>query len=459
MKNVSGGTYRYLAWRPVGSSPIFSPPYTRRGKIEAQASSSDSPSYFDSSGLSDDVATCFSHAEYAARYDGIYVMDLHFDLEKATELGPEQPDERQKLFLDRAAHQISLCISEELHHPHYFHSRLKDGRPPTVKWGSRIIPSWVLAALLAAILINYNGTAQEWQVILGVVFLGLLPAFGASTLMLNLMDGAHSRLSPDRALRVAPIQLPRPPDASPVRELRLHSQSFLSKLICLRPNGSAHDRLAIGQLRRNVLKNHEHVSKLVARIKKSDSRYTIWLVRLFWFSFFLTIFCVAIPMVCIFMDWPLRLSATQFGLGASILMLLGSILALVYMILCQDLPRVKILRAASGFFSACEPLNDIITQVMRDSGNRTLAVRVSPTFMHVVTTIETQLAGEAQRLQIKQFWVAAMGTALGALVAAMAITFTPPANARTTVDCTVSKPDENGTIFQKCQTLPDDLTP
>tara|TARA_R110001606_G_C15361085_1_gene648549 strand:+ start:1182 stop:2009 length:828 start_codon:yes stop_codon:yes gene_type:complete len=270
--------------------------------------------------------------------------------------------------------------------------------------------------------------------------------------MRRLIDEAHARLDPDRALRIYPLQLSPDVSKRPLEKLELESQTFLAELKCRKPEQADIERIAIGQMRRNILKNHEHVSELIAQAKKSDAAKMVGVVRLFWFSFFLAVFYSITSMGFNIAHTGFPLQVVQSGIGISILMLMGSALVLIYMILCWDLPKVKLLRATSGFISASEPLSGIVMQIINDPKSETTRMQTSPTFNHVVRTINTQLDAEAQSLQIKQFWLAAVGTALGALVAAMAITFTGSNEGLEKLRCEVSAPDSSGQIIQTCTT-------
>lgn len=445
--------YRYLAWRPVGSPPIFSPSYTRDGEIDSNAPIN-TPGYFDHTLLEGDLRKSFQKATYRARYDGIYIMDLYFDQTKASELAEGISEDQKRLFLDHAAHQISMIISTELKHPHYFHSPRKVERPPSVRLLSRILPAWSIAAALSLALLFQYDQMQPWLTSLLAILAGALLAFGIAFLIGDSHAESHLRYSPDKVLRMAPVRLT---DCDPwplLEDLPLDHQCFLARLTSYRPENGIHDRLAIAQLRRNVLKIHEHINSLIVRAKQTDTKGTSGIIRLFWFGFSFAAISLTYAMstmIAHFATHDVRTGLMRLSLIFASLVLLLTELYLVHVVITKDLPRVKLLRTTSGFFSACEPLNDIISQIMSDSGDRSLRRRSATTFAHVIKTIDTQLAGEAQRLQIRQFWIAGMGTGLGALIAAMAITFSIPGDRPQRVICEVSQPDASGPLVQDCR--------
>lgn len=457
MVGADSVVYRYLAWRPVGSPPIFSPSYTRDDTIDPKAEKNTS-GYFDPSLLEDDIKKSFQKAEYRARYDGIYIMDLYFDPTKMSEFADgsadSKNDDQKWLFLDHAAHQISMIISTELKHPHYFHSPRKSEHPPAIRWGSRIIPSWTIAVVLAAVLFFLHGQMEPWLTSVASISVALLMALGFAYWVGDVHAESHIRYSPDKVLRIAPVRLSECDPLPSLQDLPLDHQCFLANLTCYKPENGIHDRPAIAQLRRNVLKIHEHINSLIVRAKQTDTKGSAGTIRLFWLGFFLAVISLGYAMVAMASEFAMHgftTEAMQFSLGLASLVLLISGIYLVHIVISMDLPRVKLLRATSGFFSACEPLNDIISQILSDSDDRRLRRRSAATFAHVIKTIDTQLEGESQRMQTRQFWIAGMGTALGALIAAMAITFSIPANHPQRLRCEVTQPDPDGPVIQDCR--------
>lgn len=439
---------RYVGWRPVGSPPIFSPSYAKPLTIETGAKRG-TPPHFNSAHWDEDVRKSFVKATFRARYDGLYVADLYFDKSKTDELSEGQDPIRSVRFLDRAADQISMTISEELRHNHYFHTPKKSS-VPSVPWLKEILPLTILSFAIFAFLIWQNGNLTLVRLLILIALGCVTSSLAACILMLAYSEIAHHKLNPDRVLRLRPVRISEEQETGAIEALNLDDQSFFNLATCRKPEAAQSDRLVVGQLRRNIIKVQESASKLVAHAKKSDARLFTASTRFFWFAFFLAIVGITAPMGFVWIRPDFPLSAVQFGLGVATILLSISILSLVYMILCVDLPRVKFLRATSGFISSCEPLNEIISQILRESSEENSKSRSAPNFSHILKTTETQLAGESQRLQVRQFWIAAIGTTLGALIAALAITFSMPGNRPTSYVCHVSPANAAGIITQTC---------
>lgn len=373
-------------------------------------------------------------------------------------VSPEIKAQTDAAELQRAASQVSEVIKEELKHSHYFHAPGKRMNHPTFRWWLHAI---CLTLLVAGLSIILGRKASLIIDIVSIFLIGLGLGLSIADIMYWRTNLSRDRLNPDKVLKVDPVLLDSDPKRLPLDSIPFHRPDWLANVKAMRPENEAHYRIALGQLRRRFLRTYEDVGMLVAKAKQADSRNEPLLQRLFWLSAIFSIATVILTLIMSSTDSNFPSISVEFAFASLSMVAFSSSIMLIDRILCVDLVRVKFLRASHGFITAAEPFNRVVANILNDTrGQRRKEIQIS-SFEVARDTLEIQVSGEAQRLQIKQFWVAGMVSSLGAIIAAWAIVHADINASQSGSDrkdneswrefvCQVTPPNDDGIVTQTC---------
>lgn len=447
--------YRVLGWRPVPTTPIFAPPYHHRFTITREEIGSS-----DDASLLTGFTELFIRVDYLARYDGFYVADIVLDREEYLKsiLDDDDPDGDVEL-LNTIAERVCMAVKTDLGHQHYFHAAPKSRLKPVARWRGALSGLLVLAsALLLTVYLAANGTTPYWLVLAGVAAFSMMLALALYLIFAGSVLNPAKKLSPDEILIARPVQLDRRYADIPLAQVPFHQDWWLKSATARLPANAHRPRAAIGQLRRGFVRVSEHVSQRLVSVKMLEAKSGKFWDRLFWFGLFVfgAALIASIAGLVVRSDFP------QFALlivvGFGIILFGAAAFAFVVMILNQDLPKVKFLRAAQGFFAAANTINSAIEQVFSRSTKLASRPASQPIqdFSDLVRAFEIKLAGESHRMQVKQFWAASCAAVLGALITALAIVAQPLTPAPVAedgwrqFDCLVDTDPETGLTRQRC---------
>lgn len=451
----------FLGWRPVGSVPIFSPPYTRHGVLDPKAASGED-GHFNIRALRPDYLKCLRRAEYLARYDGFYLLQMDLDAEQLDDIAPSGDEADDPLAAHRyatirdIAGEVGMAVKTELKHPHYFHAPgwRPDGTPTAWRLIDNPLEIGLAGVCLFAVLRLTHGTNHFAPVVSTLAIVAL--ALGLWTIALWALRGRFNsteRLNADTILFVRPtrLSLDLKTDIASLEKDFL-SPNWLMDVQTRPPPTADHARRALGHLRRSLLAIAEDVDYWIVAAKSQDMTVTQPVLLVFWPAFI----AAALTLGAGAIGWiPLAIALLTSG-AFLLLCLFGFAISIIIF----DLPRVKLLRATQGFFLAANPINEAIGRVVLQCEAKTDEAPVrgriyagaqeahtaneaigeiivdTPTgngppvtlgasrvsdFRDVIEAYGVKTAGEAQRLQIKQFWAAMCAAVLGAIVTAFAI--------------------------------------
>lgn len=428
---------RVIGWRPVGASPILSPEYVREFSINVDAEQHETR-WFDRMRLTEDVRDLVHGANYIARYDGFYVADI---LLNANEFKKRQNDfsnaQMQEQFLNDVSSQVGMIIKEKLGHPHYFHNYKSDSAN---RKNTNIAAVWLWSLVSAIVAVVGFMTWESPTTIQALIWLlvvaGTLAVSAAEVLFaFKRRVGTLSVDNIDRMLSVHPVRLDDESLQIPINQLPLNNASWLRNLHARKPEDALHSRKAIGQLRRGFLRVAEQVTARMSLVKQRSGPLRRRLTQAFWlgFSILLTTAVVQFLATLVMPAYPIALWGIFIAAMAGYTTLTGFVFILI--ILEQDLPRVKLLRATHGFFAAANPINEAIKRIEMDAlhsadeqdGDATNVAENTRAQQHIevqnfsdlIKSFEIKLDGESQRLQIKQFWVTSCAALVGGLVTAL----------------------------------------
>lgn len=345
------------------------------------------------------------------------------------------------------AREVSMFVKNQLGHTHYFHSPPKR-RDQLLLQNTTEFPKHrstlnlfviiLIVILLLAILFT-GGTSNVWQVCLFVTAFSAVIGFIISLNLLLDLRFANQRHSADRVLLVTPTQLQSPEPGKTLKDLYFHKDRVVGKLKAVLPQATAAafsvpERPALGQMRRGYLKISEMLADNIGNAKAIDKkgndarRWVFWLTLTFSTFAFLTSFLIVI------LENDVVISPLIAFIILPLFPIFWAIYSLLRQVMVEDLPKIKLLRSAHGFFSAVDPTNFVIRRVMlaeqatkmsRDSVNfgDHLEDDASISFVHVRQTIETQIEGESQRMETRRHWLGMLVGMLGAFVAAISILY------------------------------------
>ncbi len=424
----------------------------------------DEKSSFDESKLSDDVRICFVSARYRARYDGFYIFDVDFSKpELADEIGVEVDEiggasgtAALNIFLNRASVQIGMIISTELKHHHYFHSHFEEpGQTP----GVPIVSLGFLALLLVAfplVLISFHGNPTLFESFATASAFSLLVLPISWYFRKYFIEFSHEKLSTAGWLSAAPVQLTKESYKDSLADLDILSSDYLINLPCEPMYGGQPTRIAIGQIRRNFLRNHESVTGLLVQDRKNDQEWYITLHRkAFLPALFFSIILVGIAFVANISNVKIPDKLLVYSLLVMSIVFAWNITLNSVLVFVFDLPKIKLLRKTIGFFRAADPINDVILLLLKNQSNCPKVSSPNISFGSVCEMLQIQLAGENQRLSIRQFWISVSSAALGVIFAVIGILFAASpregaGNLTTKFECVVWNLDKDK-VLQDCE--------
>lgn len=450
--------YRVLGWRPVPTTPIFAPPYHHRFTITREEIGSS-----DDASLLTGFTELFIRVDYLARYDGFYVADIVLDREEYLKsiLDDDDPDGDVEL-LNTIAERVCMAVKTDLGHQHYFHAAPKSRLKPVARWRGALSGLLVLAsALLLTVYLAANGTTPYWLVLAGVAAFSMMLALALYLIFAGSLLNSAKKLSPAEILVARPVQLDRRFAETPLAQVPFHQDWWLKSATARLPANAHVPRAAIGQLRRGFIHVSESVSRLLAITKTIEAGRAKFWGHLFWFGFFVfgAALISSIVGLIVMSDFPRFTLLILLGFG--IILFGAAAFGFVVMILNQDLPKVKFLRAAKEFIASANTINAAIENVLNSPAR--MASKVSLVsirdFSDHIRVLDIQLAGELHSLQLKQFWAASCAALLGSLaVLGLLFDFGLPNPAPEPVaedgwrqfDCLVDTDPETGLTRQRC---------
>ena len=203
-----------------------------------------------------------------------------------------------------------------------------------------------------------------------------------------------------------------------------------------------HQRPALGQLRRDFLRIQEKVDEQLNNFRMQEVRLTRWFSAVFWLTAVTLFAALSLTLPLPFNEFPFSAGPggdarsprlmTLIVLWGTVAFLLITLVMILIAISVFDLPRVKLLRASQGFFTAANPINRSIEAIEHQRRlepvarfRRANAKQEHPSTVHdfsaVIDAFEVKVGGESQRLQNKQFLSAIVVAMIGASMTAIAI--------------------------------------
>lgn len=423
----------FLGWRPVGSVPIFPPEHDQTGALDPRKEAG-KPEGFDQSKVPKSSLNCIHRVEYRARVDGLYLMKLHLQTAEIDKRSPTVPTRTRTI--RSIAGDIGMVVKSELGHPHYFHGQTKAGRS---HWLATIF--YIVIPLVILVYLVYQSKAQFSELwanfdLWAVAFLAAVPiiVLGVAGLVLWQHLGVERRLDRNELFSVRPTRVDIDPN-TPIKDVPFLDAVWLAGLQTLRPSDRAKPRIAIGHMRRTYLKIAESTDFRVAEVKSSTQTYRKWFSRLLLWPLVMVEIVAMIWGLWSNINGGAGLFSLQYPLFFGFLLLAGIIASLIFSIQILNLPVVRVLRAAQGFFKAANPINDAIARILweRDrlletKAGRSLSSQPVPVsdFDDVADGFAVKLSGETQRLQMEQFWAAIAAALLGLFVTAFTISTSKP---------------------------------
>ncbi|HBJ94887.1 MAG TPA: hypothetical protein DDZ43_18580 [Hyphomonadaceae bacterium] len=403
------------------------------GVLTAQSDDDGNDDTVDPSDLHDNLSKCFLSAKYWARYDGIFIFDLELDFEELKKVidedlpsneKNEQSDvwkSKRRIFVDEASASVAAEITKRLKHTHYFHEQFDNVQGIKVPLWTVLASLALMVGIIAALMWWRNGLPQTAELFMVLAAVSLLSLPTGMFFNYLLFRQPHIKLSTKDILKAAPVSIDSDQTAltgdfvkDPNYIANLESQSF---------NGPPRHRSALGQLRRHYLRNHEDVTFRIAQ-HKLDQQQTVWKKwheRLYMPAFVIALILLLVANVLPLIDREITTSPRIITMGIFSLILFWNLVYSILVIFIYDLPHLRLLRNASGFFAASEPLNDVISHVLKNAGK---VDQLSPniSFKNVREVIDAQIAGEAQKLSNRQFWITLVSGLFAVIVAVIGIT-------------------------------------
>lgn len=260
-----------------------------------------------------------------------------------------------------------------------------------------------------------------------IVCMALKTKFGHTHYYHNMPNRTRMRrLSPPGVLKNYPVELDKRDGVKIFAKGRLDNEVLISAQAERSGKKPEHfgPRIALVHLRRSFFKVHDDLMARIARDRQDEIRfYKKPLIQII--GIIAGLFVSALSAAVIVRpEWywltapfglSVRIPFPKLGLSGWFLVLVaGSLLWQAFETLASlighTLRRVKLLRAAHGFFASAQPLNEAIQAIQHQALTPTISG-----FTNLLATLQSMTEGEAHRVTMKQFW-ASFAVALAALV-------------------------------------------